>query len=150
MKRHPPGSKELGGYQKTPGYDFRLQEGNRGVMSAMNAAGAGKDSGATYSAMARFNQDYATNDYNRYLSGVSQIAGYGQFGAGLTSQAATQYSNSSLQTAMAQQSAYDAAQARNASAMGGLGGFVGKIAGAGIGYAVGGPSGAMTGAGIFS
>lgn len=150
----PDGATPLGEYTKTPGYDFRLQEGNRGVLSAMNAAGAGKDSGATYSALARFNQDYATNDYNRHISGLSQIAGYGQFGAGLTSQAAGNYAQGSLQTAMAQQSAYDAAQERNASAMGGLGSLVGTLAGGGIGYAIGGPAGAFKGAslggGVFS
>ncbi len=146
MASLPEGSTELGGYQKTPGYDFRMQEGQRGLMSSMNAAGVGKDSGSTLKAMTRYSQDYATNDYNRYLSGVSQIAGYGQFGAGLSSQAAGQYANNNMQVGAMQQSAYDAQQARNASSMAGIGQLAGTVIGGIGGFAVGAPAGAMAGA----
>lgn len=128
----PAGSTALGEYQKTPGYDFRLQEGQRGLMSAMNAAGTGKDSGSTLKAMTKFGQDYATNDYNRWLSGVSQIAGYGQFGVSTTANAAQNYSGQLTNIAGMQQSAYDNAQSRNSGFLGGIGQLVGTLGGAAI------------------
>lgn len=146
MSSLPEGATPLGGYTKRPGYDARLQEGNRSIMSAMNAAGAGKDSGSTYSAMARFGQDYATNDYGNYLNGLGQIAGYGQFGVSTAANAGAQLQQSNLSIAGMQQSAYDAQQARNASSMAGIGQLAGTVIGGIGGFAVGGPAGAMAGA----
>jgi hypothetical protein len=128
----PDGATALGGYTKTPGYDFRLQEGNRSILSGMNAAGAGKDSGATYKALGRFGQDYATNEYNNYLSRLGAVAGYGQFGVSTTAGAAQNYSNQLTNIAGMQQSAYDNAQVRQANSLGGLGNFIGTLGSAAI------------------
>jgi hypothetical protein len=71
------------------GYRFRLQEGQK----ALNAAGAAKGmnlSGAAIKAAARYNQDFATNEYNnaynrqagrlQSLMGVGQDANNAQIG----------------------------------------------------------------------
>lgn len=49
-------------FEKEPGYEFRLGEGEKAINR--NAAGRGNyDSGATMKALLRFNQDYASNEY---------------------------------------------------------------------------------------
>lgn len=78
----------LDDFEKEPGYDFRLSEGEKGVNRAMSARGA-FDSGAALKALTRFNQDYASgeygNAYNRYrlnrgdqFNRLASITGIGQ------------------------------------------------------------------------
>jgi hypothetical protein len=49
-------------FVKDPGYDFRLQQGETGINNALRSRG-GYDSGAALKALARYNQDYASNEY---------------------------------------------------------------------------------------
>ena len=49
-------------YQQDPGYQFRLDEGNKAIDRAAAARG-GYDSGSTLKALTKYGQDYATNDY---------------------------------------------------------------------------------------
>ena len=78
----------LSDFQADPGYGFRVSEGEKGIQRAASARG-GLYSGATLKALARFNQDTASgeynNAYNRYNSDQStqfnrlaSIAGLGQ------------------------------------------------------------------------
>lgn len=75
-------------FNQEPGYEFRRAEGNRGIESSAAARG-GLQSGATLKALNRFNQDYASNEYqnayNRYVNDqgnvfnrLSGVAGTGQ------------------------------------------------------------------------
>lgn len=49
-------------FEKEPGYQFRLDEGLKGIDRAASARG-GYDSGATLKALNRYNQDYASNEF---------------------------------------------------------------------------------------
>ena len=78
----------LSDFQADPGYGFRLSEGEKGIQRAASAHG-GLYSGATLKALARFNQNTASdeygNAYNRYnnnqssqFNRLASIAGLGQ------------------------------------------------------------------------
>lgn len=77
----------LADFQKDPGYDFRVSEGDRGIERSAAARG-GLLSGAAGKALTRFNQDEASgefsNAYNRFnndranrFARLSTLAGYG-------------------------------------------------------------------------
>lgn len=51
-------------FKADPGYQFRLEEGNKAIDRAAGARG-GRYSGATLKALQRFGQDYASNEYGR-------------------------------------------------------------------------------------
>jgi hypothetical protein len=78
----------LADFQKDPGYQFRMDEGNKALERSAAARG-GLLSGATLKATDRYNQDYASgefsNAYNRFnndrttrFNRLSAIAGTGQ------------------------------------------------------------------------
>lgn len=78
----------LADFTKDPGYDFRQQQGQRGVESSASARG-GVLSGAALKGLDRYNQDYASgefqNAYNRFnndrtqrFNRLASIAGVGQ------------------------------------------------------------------------
>lgn len=78
----------LADFTRDPGYDFRLQQGQRGL-EASAAARGGVLSGAALKGMDRYNQDYASgeyqNAYNRWnndrtqrFNRLSALAGIGQ------------------------------------------------------------------------
>ncbi|MGZ3770059.1 MAG: tail fiber domain-containing protein [Bdellovibrio sp.] len=75
-------------YQKDPGYQFRLDEGNKAINAAAAARGMG-NSGATMKALTQYGQDYASgeyqkaydrfnNDKNTQFNRFSTLAGIGQ------------------------------------------------------------------------
>lgn len=85
-RANPVGGTEYGGFQKSPGFDFRLQQGVNAVdMSA--AARGGLNSGATLKTQTQFGQDYGSNEFNNYLAQITNAANSGQNAAG--SQAAS-------------------------------------------------------------
>lgn len=49
-------------FVKDPGYDFRLQQGEQGIDRALAARG-GRESGAALKAIARYNQDFGSNEF---------------------------------------------------------------------------------------
>lgn len=78
----------LADFAADPGYGFRVSEGEKGIQRAASARN-GLYSGATLKALARFNQDTASNEYgnayNRYnndqnnqFSRLASLAGLGQ------------------------------------------------------------------------
>lgn len=78
----------LGDFNKDPGYDFRQQEGQRGVENSAAARG-GILSGGALKAIARYNSDFASGEYgaayNRFnndqttrFNRLSALAGTGQ------------------------------------------------------------------------
>lgn len=56
-----------GEYTKSPGYEFRLGEGNKAIQNSAAARG-GVLSGSTVKGLERYNQDYATGDYQNFLA----------------------------------------------------------------------------------
>lgn len=56
-----------GDYTRSPGYTFRLKQGEQALENLASARGMSK-SGATAKALTQFNQDYATNDYQNFLA----------------------------------------------------------------------------------
>lgn len=75
-------------FRNSTGYQFRLNEGNKGLNSAYAGAGTLR-SGAAAKAFERYNQDYASNEFGNYmgylgnqqgvgLSAGSALAGVGQ------------------------------------------------------------------------
>lgn len=64
-----------------PGYQFRLNQGTM-ALNASAAARGEADGGAQAKALDRYNQDYATNEYNNVYNQnytrLAQIAGFGQ------------------------------------------------------------------------
>jgi hypothetical protein len=63
--------------QEDPSYQFRLGEGEKGINRSA-AAGSGQLSGATLKALSRFNQDYASNEFNNSFNRLAALAGVGQ------------------------------------------------------------------------
>lgn len=90
-------------YQQDPGYQFRLDEGNKAINAAAAARGLG-NSGATMKALARYGQDYASNEYqnaynrfnadrDRRFNRFSSLAGIGQTANSQIGQAGANYGN---------------------------------------------------------
>ncbi len=55
-----------GEFEESPGYQFRLEEGQKAIERSAAARG-GVLSGAAIKAGMRYNQDFATNDYDNFL-----------------------------------------------------------------------------------
>lgn len=63
-------------FQKDPGYDFRLQEGNKAIDAALASRGMG-NSGAALKELSRYGQNFASNEYNNSWNRTNQLANYG-------------------------------------------------------------------------
>jgi hypothetical protein len=79
-----------GDYTKSPGYDFRLSEGNKALERSAAAKG-NVLGGGTLKALTRYGQDYATQDYDNFLrryyeslTPLQSLAGVGQSTASQT------------------------------------------------------------------
>lgn len=68
---------QLQALMDSPGYQFRLAEGNK-ALDRSAAARGGLFSGATLKALSRYNQDYASNEYGNQWNRLASIAGVGQ------------------------------------------------------------------------
>lgn len=62
-------TKAFDAYKGSTEYASRLAEGNRGVSAALGASSL-RDSGAAVKAAARFNQQFASNEFGQYLSNL--------------------------------------------------------------------------------
>lgn len=93
--------------QKTPGYQFRLDQGRKNL-EASSAARGGMGSGKSGVAMQKYGQDYGTNEYNNRLNQLSSLSGSGQVQANTSANAGQQYGteagNAALTAATARQS----------------------------------------------
>lgn len=85
-----------GGFQADPGYQFRLSEGQRAIDAAASARGM-RNSGAALKELARYGQDFASNEYNnaynRQYNRISALAGIGQSANAQTQAAGSNYAN---------------------------------------------------------
>ena len=66
----------MGIIRETPGYDFRLSEGQK-ALERSAASRSGVLSGAQLKAQERYAQDFASNEYQNYLNRLSQTIGIG-------------------------------------------------------------------------
>ncbi len=80
------GGTPYGGFTKTPGYDFRLQQG-QSSLEAGAAARGGLNSGAAMRDLLKFGQDYGSNEYGNYLSRLGARADTGMAAANMSGQA---------------------------------------------------------------
>lgn len=98
---------QLSALMSSPGYQFRLGQGQRSL-EASSAARGGMGSGKAGTAMAQFGQDYASNEYGNRLNQLAGLSGTGQsqaqYGAGLGMGYAGEMGNASLVGANARQS----------------------------------------------
>lgn len=67
-------------FKQSTGYQSRLQEGQRGQGAMYSALGT-YQSGARDKALARFNQDYASNEFGNWLGALGNQQGLGFAGA---------------------------------------------------------------------
>lgn len=108
----------MNNWQQDPGYQFRLDEGNKAINAAASARGLG-NSGATMKALARYGQDYATGEYdkvyNRNYNRLSQLAGFGQDATNSMVNASANYGNSVANNYMGLGNANAAAQLAQAN-----------------------------------
>lgn len=83
------GGTEYGGFTKTPGYDFRLQQGQDSLQASAAARG-GLNSGAAMRDLLKFGQDYGSNEYGNYLARLGARADTGMSAAQMSGQASQQ------------------------------------------------------------
>jgi len=87
-----------GDYTKSPGYQFRLDEGQKAIENKASMHG-NVLSGATMKAAARYGQDYATQDYDNFLNRYYKSLEPKQNLAGMGQSAAAQVASQGQQTA---------------------------------------------------
>jgi hypothetical protein len=66
-----------GGFATSPGYEFRVQQGEKGVLNSLSSMGM-KNSGKALKSLETFRQGIASDEYNNWLNRVAGIAGAGQ------------------------------------------------------------------------
>ena len=145
----PPPENLYRGFQQTPGYQFALDQGQRGLANAMNAAGVGRDSGALRVALSDHAMGMANQEYGSYISRLAGLAGMGQEGTAMALNAGTGAASQVGQSANAIVAANLDAAKQNAANRGSAFGAFGQLLGTGLGAVLGGPAGAAAGAGLF-
>lgn len=96
------GAINTGDFYKSPDYQFRLNEGIKGVDAGASARGM-LDSGATRKAEIKYAGNLAAGEFGSYASRLAQLAGIGQAAAGNAASSAANYGNaiSNLRTGVA-------------------------------------------------
>lgn len=87
------------GFQATPGYEFRMGEGQR-ALEAGAAARGGLYSGAAMRDLMKFGQDYGSNEYGNFFSRLGARADTGMNAAQMSGQA-SQYAAGNVSNALA-------------------------------------------------
>lgn len=116
-----------GGFEKSPGYQFRMDEGKRAITG--NAAARGLiDSGTLGKGLIKYGQDYASNEFGAHYNRIAGVADQGRAAAGTASGIITNTANNigNLTTAQGVNAATGAAtqagiQAGLISNLGGIG-----------------------------
>lgn len=63
------------GFETSPGYTFRQEEGEKGIRRLANARGQ-LGSGAMYKDLLKYNQGLATDEYGNFVGQIQNVAGY--------------------------------------------------------------------------
>lgn len=93
------GGREWGGFEASPGYQFRLEQGQDAV-NALAGAQGGLNSGRTLQAMSDYNQNAASAEYGNWFNRLAGMAGYG-LSAGSGQAAAAQNTAQGVSNALA-------------------------------------------------
>ncbi len=72
-----PTAPDYSAFYKSPGYNFRLQEGEKAIERAMASRGL-RNSGRSLKDLAAHNQGLASEEYNAYMNRLANAAGIGQ------------------------------------------------------------------------
>lgn len=123
-------------FQKDPGYDFRMQQGQQALERSAAAKG-GLNSGGTMRSLSRYGQDYASNEYGKAYDRfnndkslrygrLSTLAGMGLTANGMTGQAGQNYANSYGQNTMQAGEAAAAGDVGKGNAMAGIATSIGS------------------------
>ena len=91
---------QLTALQSSPGYQFQLDQGNKGLTNSLAARG-GMGSGASAVAASKYNQDYASTAYNNRLAQLSSLSTTGQNTATGMGAQAMNYANNASATGIA-------------------------------------------------
>lgn len=121
-----------GGFYASPGYQFRFDEGQRGI-NANRAASGMLQSGDTLKALTRYGQDYASNEYNTQLNQLFSVAGLGQTATGQGNALAGNYASAVGQNNQAASNALQSSYGTQANTWGNALGTLGGIAAYGLG-----------------
>lgn len=71
------GTGDPNAFKTTPGYDWRVKEGEKGVTSNLAALGM-KNSGKALKALESFRQGIASEEYGKWMDRIGGVAGQGQ------------------------------------------------------------------------
>lgn len=80
-------------FKETPGYQWRVEQGEKGVMNNLAALGM-KNSGKALKALESFRQGIAADEYDKWLGRVGGVAGQGQQQANSLGQMSSNAANS--------------------------------------------------------
>lgn len=133
-------------YKNSTLYDSRLAEGNRGINAALGASSV-RDSGAAVKAAARYNQQFASNEFGNYLGNLQNQQALGLSAASAQAGVSQNYVNtvSNNNNAAANTSA-NAALSNGATINGALGNLVSAYGySQGLGSSYGAKAGQMYG-----
>jgi hypothetical protein len=130
---------QMSDFEKDPGYEFRMAEGQKALERSAAARG-GLQSGGTLKALSRYGQDFASNEFNnaysrfnadrdRRFGRLSSIAGFGRDAVAQHNAARQNYANAYGNNLMGVANAQGAAGMAGAQAWGGA---LSNIAGAGM------------------
>jgi hypothetical protein len=119
-------------FQQDPGYAFRMEEGQKAIERSAAARG-GRHGGATMKALARYGQDFASNEYqnaynrfnadrDRRFNRLSSLAGIGQTANSQIANAGMNYANQVGQNQMGMANAQASAAIANGNKMSNLAG----------------------------
>jgi len=122
-----------GGFYASPGYQFRFDEGQRGI-NANRAASGSLQSGDALRALTRYGQDYASNEFNTQLNQLFSVAGLGQTATGQGNALAGQYG---AQVGQNNQNASNALQSSYGNQAAIWGNALQGVGGAGLDYFAG-------------
>jgi hypothetical protein len=86
----PPAYEKTGGFETTPGYAFRMQEGINAIDRSAAARGR-LNSGALVKRATAFGQGLGAEEYDKYLARISGLAGVGQSAVGSGNALASNY-----------------------------------------------------------
>lgn len=104
-------------WQTDPGYQFRIDQGNRAINAAASARGMA-NSGRALKELTEYGSNLASNEYNnaynRQYNRLSALAGYGQGANNQNGGAATNYANAYGQNVTGAANAYGASQMASA------------------------------------
>lgn len=111
-------------FQATPGYDFLVKEGEKGVMNNLSALGM-RDSGAALKSLTQFRTGLASQEYGNYMNRLGALSGVGQTQANTLGQmgqnVATNMGNNIQNAGTARASGYMGAANAWSNALGGVG-----------------------------